>query len=279
MRVIQSFDLKQQEPIRLPPTRTSEFMELNQFLGRMTEKAREDYQSLKEFTENASHELQTPTAVIRGKLDLLMESDIRDEQAILIAEMQNALERLSRIHSSLTLLTKLENKEYEAKEPVCISNLMRETLNAFEELIQMKALTLEANIEKGVYVPLHAALADLLITNLVSNAIRHNFSRAGEGGFIRVLLSRDGLVVTNSGREPQVPTPELFERFKKGNAGSDSIGIGLAIVRQICELSGFDIVYEYKDGEHGLAVSFLPRTPASKLLQNVSGSLPSCQKS
>jgi len=266
MRVIQSFDLKQREPIRLPSTRTSEFMELNQFLKKMTEKAQEDYQSLKEFTENASHELQTPTAIIRGKLDLLMESDIRDEQAILIAEMQNALERLSRIHSSLTLLTKLENNEYVAKEPVNISNVVRETLNAFDELIQMKALVLDMHIEKGIYVPLHVALADLLVTNLVSNAIRHNVTG---NGFIRVNLSREGLVVVNTGREPQVATAELFERFKKGNAAGDSIGIGLAIVRQICELSGFDIVYEYKGGLHGLAVSFLPRVPASKLLQNL----------
>jgi signal transduction histidine kinase len=270
MRVIQSFDLKQKDPIRLPLTQTSEFMELNQFLRKMTQKAQEDYQSLKEFTENASHELQTPTAIIRGKLDLLMESDIRDEQAILIAEMQNALERLSRIHSSLTLLTKLENKEYEAKEPVCISNPLREALASFDELIQMKSLQLEAQIEKGVYVPLHLALADLLITNLISNAIRHNISPGDGRGMIRVQLSREGLVVINTGREPQVPTKELFERFTKGMAGSDSIGIGLAIVRQICELSKFDIEYLYRDGWHMLAVSFLPRVPASKLLQNLS---------
>jgi len=288
MRVIQSFDLKQKESIRLPSTRTSEFSELNQFLKKMTEKAQEDYQSLKEFTENASHELQTPTAIIRGKLDLLMESDIRDEQAILIAEMQNALERLSRIHSSLTLLTKLENKEYAAREPVNISNVVRETLNSFDELIQMKSLELEAHLEKGIYIPLHVALADLLVSNLISNAIRHNAPREGgwhstggggaeaarEGeredcGFIRVNLSREGLVVVNTGREPQVPTAELFERFKKGNAGSDSIGIGLAIVRQICELSGFEIIYAYTNGLHGLAVSWLPRVSPSKLLQNL----------
>jgi len=279
IRVIQSFDLKQKDPIRLSSTRTSEFRELNQFLRKMTEKAQEDYQSLKEFTENASHELQTPTAIIRGKLDLLMDSDIRDEQAILIAEMQNALERLSRIHSSLTLLTKLENDEYEAKEPVNISALVRETLNSFDELIEMKSLVLEANIEKGVSIPLHAALADLLVTNLISNAIRHNAPEGGAlvpggipgggRGLIRVNLSWDGLVVVNTGREPQVPTAELFERFKKGNAGSDSIGIGLAIVRQICELSGFDILYIYRDGMHGLAVSWHHRATASKLLQNV----------
>jgi signal transduction histidine kinase len=271
MRVIQSFDLKQKEAVRLPATRTSEFRELNQFLKKMTERAQEDYQSLKEFTENASHELQTPTAIIRGKLDLLMESDIRDEQAILIAEMQNALERLSRIHSSLTLLTKLENQEYEANVSVCISLLTKATLDSFGELIELKSLRLEATIAEKVYVALNPALADLLLTNLVSNAIRHNMASEGEGrGWIMVNLSKEGLVISNSGRAPQVPVEELFERFKKGNPGGDSIGIGLAIVRQICDISHFTIKYQYISGVHSVAISWAPRTPASKLLQNLS---------
>ena len=270
MRMIQSFDLKQKGSIHLQHTRTSEFRELNEFLTKMTDKAREDYQSLKEFTENASHELQTPTAIIRGKLDLLMESDIRDEQAILIAEMQNALERLSRIHSSLTLLTKLENQEYRPGEPVCISNLARETLASFDELIQMKTIELQVHIEKAVYIPLHHSLADLLLSNLISNAIRHNAVLEGKKGLIRVNLTREGLVIVNTGREPIVPTQELFERFKKGNTGSDSIGIGLAIVRQICDLSDFDIDYQYAGGLHMLAVSFRSKGEASKLLQNLS---------
>lgn len=300
LRVIQSFDLKQKEPVRLPGTRTSEFRELNEFLRKMIEKAQEDYRSLKEFTENASHELQTPTAIIRGKLELLMESDIRDEQAILIAEMQNALDRLSRIHSSLTLLTRLENYGDEAKTSVCISQLAREVLHSFDELIQMKALRLQVQIEDNVYLSLHLSLVELLLNNIISNAIRHNIP----GGIIRVTLTREGLVIVNSGREPQVPTGELFERFKKGNPGGDSIGIGLAIVRQICELSDFRITYEYSgeragaidgeysgvaDGEysgerlrsggrgaraaeglHIIAISFQPRTSPSNLLQNLS---------
>ncbi|HMH24315.1 MAG TPA: HAMP domain-containing sensor histidine kinase [Puia sp.] len=266
LRVIQSFDLKQKDPVRLPATRTSEFRELNEFLKKMTEKAQEDYQLLKEFTENASHELQTPTAIIRGKLDLLMESDLRDDQAILIAEMQNALEKLSRIHSSLTLLTKLENHEYNPGEPICISILTRETLRSFDELIQMKALDLQTHIEEDIHLRLHASLADLLLTNLISNAIRHNIP----GGSISVVLTREGLLISNPGKEPGVPVMELFERFKKGNPSSDSIGIGLAIVNQICGLNNFNIVYKYASGLHLLAISFHPQVPASKLLQNLS---------
>ena len=269
MRVIQAFDLKQKETIRLPETRTSEFRELNQFLTKMTERAQEDYQSLKEFTENASHELQTPTAIIRGKLDLLMESDIRDEQAVLIAEMQNALERLSRIHSSLTLLTKLDNKEYDVSESVNISSLVKGALDSFEELIEMKALQLTAEVQENVWVALHPALADLLLMNLLGNAIRHNSPGIGGEGWIVVELTREGLVIANCGREPQVPVEELFERFKKGNPGGDSIGIGLAIVRQICDLAGFSIEYQFRDGVHSLAVGFTGRAPASRLLQNL----------
>src|SRR5258707_12718632 len=88
-------------------------------------------------------------------------------------------------------------------------------------------------------------------------------------GMIFVSLSREGLVIANTGREPQIPTIELFERFKKGNPGSDSIGIGLAIVRQICDLSHFDIIYEFRSGFHILSISFQPGF-SSKLLQNLS---------
>jgi signal transduction histidine kinase len=186
--------------------------------------------------------------------------------------MQNALERLSRIHSSLTLLTKLENQEYEANVSVCISLLARATLDSFDELMQMKSIRLVTKIAEKVYVPLNAALADLLLTNLVSNAIRHNVAseEGEEQGWIMVNLTKEGLVISNSGREPQVPVGELFERFKKGNPGGDSIGIGLAIVRQICDLSRFTVEYQYRGGVHSIAVGWAPRTPASKLLQSLS---------
>jgi signal transduction histidine kinase len=73
LKAIQNFSLKSDKEIKLPETRTQEFQQLNFFLKKMTGKARADYRALKEFTENASHELQTPLAIIRGKLELLLE--------------------------------------------------------------------------------------------------------------------------------------------------------------------------------------------------------------
>src|SRR3546814_17680766 len=78
----------------------------------MTEKARQDYSSLKEFTENASHEMQTPLAIIQGKLELPIESEINNDQAKLIMGAHNAVEKLSKMGQSLILLAKLENQEF-----------------------------------------------------------------------------------------------------------------------------------------------------------------------
>ncbi len=118
LKTIQGFSLKHKEKITLPASTTAEFRELNCFLKKMTDKAIEDYARVKEFSENASHEVQTPLAVIQSKLELLAETGISENQAGLISDMQNAIEKLVKINRSLLLLTKLENLEYETSENV-----------------------------------------------------------------------------------------------------------------------------------------------------------------
>jgi two-component system OmpR family sensor kinase len=264
LKIIQSFDLKQNTPILLPATRTKEFRELNCFLKKMTDKAIEDYLLLKEFTENASHELQTPLAIIEGKLELLMESDIQGNQAALISEIYNEVEKLSRINSSLILLAKLENNEYTAKQPVDISLLCQDSLEVFTELIEMKSITVEQDIQKNIYTELHPNLADILLRNLINNAIRHNLPN----GCIKLTLSSSKLLIRNMGKPPLVPTEQLFQRFKKGNQCSNSIGIGLAIVKQICDLNQISISYTYSDQWHQIELDFRPVAPGPKSLQN-----------
>lgn len=255
LRHIQSFSLKQATNIAFPHTTTKEFEELNTFLQTMTDKVSEDYSSLKEFSENASHELQTPLAVIRSKLDLLANTVIQADQAELIVEMQHAVEKLSRINRSLLLLTKLENHEFAPNEPIRLCKLTTNTLAIYQELIQLKSLAVQKQVDKDVYVKLHHTLAEILLNNLLHNAIRHNIQE----GRIEVSLCSEKLVVRNTGQEPKIPTDELFKRFKKNNQSSDGIGLGLAIVKQICEISGFDVRYLYADGWHQLSVIFDPK--------------------
>lgn len=252
LKAIRAFQLKRREPIVLPRTDTDEFKKLNNFLSDMMGKAQQDYLSLKEFTENASHEMQTPLAIIRGKLELLLDTPLSDEQARLIVSAQNALNKLSKMGHSLTLLTKIENQEFVAPEQVNLSELLSDTLFAFEELMVMKSIRLEKQLEEGVDIKLHPVLADILVGNLINNAIRHNI----EGGYIGVYLTQKHLTIKNTGLALEGEASEMFGRFKKGSANSDSIGLGLAIARRICEQSGLRISYVYQDELHTITLYF-----------------------
>ncbi len=257
LKRIQTFNLRQKHPIKLAETRTHEFRELNQFLTKMMTKALDDYRSLKEFSENASHELQTPLSIIRGKLELLLETDINEKQAALIESVQNSVQKLSAINQSLALLTKLENQEYQMDQKIDFSKLVDNAISSFHELIEMKSIVLTSQIHPGVFINLNPVLADILFGNLISNAIRHNYAT---GGSIDISLSSSGLIVRNTGDPLKMPPEELFKRFKKAKQSSDSTGLGLAIVKQICDLSSFKVTYTYSGNMHELKIAFLPVT-------------------
>jgi signal transduction histidine kinase len=254
LQAIKSFSLKQRDAIRTTDTNTTEFRELNHFLEKMTAKALHDYRTLKEFSENASHEIQTPLAVIRGKLELLMETEITEEQAGYVMSIHQAVQKLSSVNHSLVLLTKLENLEYTASEPMDFSMAVENAKSFFQELIAVKSLALESYIEMYVYLAIHPFLADTLLNNLISNAIRHNIP----DGTIYISLSKEKLVIRNTGNPPDVPTDELFKRFRKNNQSSDSTGLGLSIVKQICDLCHFTVHYTYADRLHTVEVKFPP---------------------
>jgi len=121
----------------------------------------------------------------------------------------------------------------------------------------MKHLTVTTDIDKSINLKIHPALADMLVNNLVGNAIRHNV----QDGKIELTLTHKRLVIRNTGMPPEMPTEELFQRFKKSNQSSDSVGLGLAIVKQICEVCGFSISYNYKNQLHVIQIEFVPPSP------------------
>lgn len=251
LNAIKNFNLKQRENLVLPNSGTDEFRMLNSFLSKMTSKALDDYRTLKEFSENASHELQTPLAIIRGKLELLLQSSISDEQAKLISSANEAVDKLARTNQSLILLTKLDNQEYPS-QAINLSDVATKTISMLQELIDMKSIRLEKTIQPGVMVAIHPSLADILLMNLMSNAIRHNF----ESGSIKVNLTNRHLTIENTGEPVRIPTDQLFVRFKKNAQSSDSAGLGLSIVKRICEINGFTINYYSARELHRLEVGF-----------------------
>jgi len=252
LKQIQKFNLRKKQPLSLIETNTKEFYTLNQFLKKMTDKAIMEYGLVKEFSENASHELQTPLAVLRSKLELLTETEIKSDQASLIMEMQNAIEKLSRINHSLLLLTKLENQEFESTGLISFSKHIKDILSFYEDRILMKEIQLHTEIADDIQVKINPALADILFGNLLSNAIRHNF----KGGKIDIISNSHQLKIRNTGPAPIFKTEELFHRFKKSNQCNNSIGLGLSIVKQICDMHQFPIQYTFENGMHHLVVTY-----------------------
>ena len=121
----------------------------------------------------------------------------------------------------------------------------------------MKSIVLTSQINPDVFVNLIPVLADILFTNLISNAIRHNYA---SGGSIDIHLASSDLIVRNTGDPLKLPPAELFKRFKKAKQSSDSTGLGLAIVKQICDLSNFKVAYAYAGEMHELKITFSPVT-------------------
>jgi len=245
------FNLKQQQPILLSDTHTKEFKSLNRFLEKMTYKAINDYKTLKEFSENASHEIQTPLAIIRGKLELLMDSQIDQDQAESINSIQNAVNKLSSIHHSLALITKLENEEY-TLETINFSNQVKNAVAYIKELVEMNNIALETDIEDQVMLHFNSYLADVVLNNLLSNAVKHNLA----DGYIKVDLRNAALIIENVGHPLEVAPEQLFKRFKKSNQSGSSTGLGLSIVKQICDLSNFQISYTNEGNIHRVTIEF-----------------------
>lgn len=230
-----------------------EFTELNKTLEKLTRKVISDYQSLKRFTEDASHEIQTPLAVIQSKLETLMQyPGLKKDQAELINSAYLYALRISKLTQTLLLLTKIANDQFPDKKAIDISALISEKIKMFEDHILEKSLTLNEDINPDCLIETNFFLAESLVINLVSNAVKHNI----KGGIINIRLDKNHFEISNSGEKPTVPTTKFFDRFYKTNESSESPGLGLAIVKEICRLNRWEVNYVYEDELHKVVVIF-----------------------
>lgn len=249
---IRKFKVQDPAPLTLPATSTSEFEQLNQILSEMSVRAQNEYQALKKFSENASHEMQTPLAIASGKLDLLADSDnLSEEQFRLVTSAQQSLKKLSHLGQSLSLLTKIENKEFTPDQHTNISDMLNESIENFKEFFEMKDLKLSTNIREGVTANLNIHLGSILLNNLINNSIKHNY----RGGEVEISLDEHHLQLRNTGEKPTVPVHQLFNRFEKDGTSNDSSGLGLAIVMEICDAHNMKIDYVY-NGVHQIDIYF-----------------------
>ncbi|MEZ0610795.1 sensor histidine kinase [Fibrella sp. WM1] len=248
---IKRFNLSSGAPLQLERSGITEFSELNQVLQKMADKMQHDYLSLKEFTENASHELQTPLALINAKVEQLIQSEaLTPSQTHWIDEIYQASRRMARLNQGLLLLAKIENGQFPAAQPVDLQAELIQRLTDMDEVLQHKGIRVRLVPGAAFRASLPSLLVESLLTNLVSNAIRHNVP----DGRIEVRSSADQLQLSNTGAPLMSDPMALFERFRKEATGNESVGLGLAIVRQIGETYGLTVTYQYADGLHTLTL-------------------------
>jgi len=245
---IRSAELQKMEAIRFENTNIEEFNELNASLNYMTGKIYADYVNMKEFTENAAHEMQTPLAVVQSKLELLLQdNNLNDGQVQSILQATAALSRLSKLNQGLLLLAKIENNQYETNEEISLTEITKKYLHLFHELIKDRQLIIETHFENDFKVKLHPLLADSLVTNLVGNAVKYNY----KGGKIEITVSEKNYIISNTSLLKPLPPEKLFKRFNSSkDAGETSNGLGLAIVKKICDTHNLLIAYQAENGIH-----------------------------
>jgi signal transduction histidine kinase len=239
--ILKKYSFKDAEGIKLKKTNIQEFDELNKLITELTSKLHSDYQALKNFTENASHEIQTPISIISVNLEVILQDNIPEQTFQLIVNTQQSLKRLSDLNNNLLLLTKIENRQFLAKEELDFNKIVKNKVDELSPLIKTKSIKVDVK-ENGIFrVKINKELADILLNNLLANAVKHNWIN----GNIDVELSENELKISNTGESNKLTNETIFNRFTKEK--SQSYGLGLAIVKQICDTHTIGIDYLKSD--------------------------------
>jgi signal transduction histidine kinase len=250
---LDDYQIQQHETLEFEKEETLEFDQLNQAVTHLTQRITSAYQNLKEFTENAAHEIQTPLAVILSKIEgLFQDETLTEPQLVTLSSVSEAANRLGRLNQALLLLTKIENRQFLAgTDPVNLVPIINGKLRDLEDLIVQRKISIQTQLEP-IGLVIHPALAEILVNNLLTNAIRHNV----ENGKIIITLQEGRLCVKNTGKALNLNPEQLFERFRKESTSSASLGLGLALVKTICEVNGQKLKYDIDNEWHILTVSW-----------------------
>lgn len=234
-------------------TTTKEFVQLQEASNFLFRHSNEVYNSQKQFSENASHEIQTPIAIISNKLELLLESEnLVEKDAKTIAEVISIANRLKKLNQSLLLLVKIENKQFLENELVSINQISKEFLANYQELIDFKEIEIELEEIGELKHQMNFALAEILISNIIRNAIFHTF----KSGKIKLTITNQEFTIANTGSETKLDSQLIFNRFEKDQAQTKSTGLGLAICKAICKSNGMEINYLFINEMHVFRVKF-----------------------
>ena len=253
LNVLQNFSLQSMQPVTLQPSAIAEFDTLNRAINGLIDKVIADYQMLKHFSEDAAHELQTPLSIMQAKLESMHNMNtLSSEQAEIIQSLYATVNRMIKLNRNLVLLTKVENRQFHGEKTIHINEALSTKLTDFNELIELKLLNVETQFEADCTVTMNTDLLDILLTNLLSNAINHTQG----GGTIAIQITSDTLAICNTAQQPFAEPDKIFNRFYKENPESKSTGLGLAIVKKICDTHAIQINYQFSASQHCFVLNF-----------------------
>ncbi len=234
-------------------TKTKEFTDLQNAVITLLQHSIETYEQQKQFIGNASHELQTPLAIATNKLELLIEKgNLQNKQAESIAEIMSIVERLVRLNKSLLLLTKIENKQFLDNQTVSLNEVVHQSGNDLEEIAEFKNVKIFVSETSELTTQMDVSLANVVVSNLLRNAIFHNISN----GIVNVEISEEAIRVSNTGINAPINKQKIFSRFYKTENNTNGTGLGLAIVKAICDLYNFSVLYHFENNLHSFELRF-----------------------
>lgn len=250
---LSNYQIQEHKQFQLTSASTLEFEQLNTTLNAMTNKLYSDFIQHKEFAENASHEMQTPLAIIKANLSVLMQAqNLTENEMNAIESIENTVKKLSSLNRTLLLLTKIENKQFTEQKSINLADLIKYQLANYSEQIDAKDITLHIDLQNSFYREMNPTLADILVSNLIHNAIRHNVI----GGQLSIVSDANGFSISNTGDSLPFPSSEMFLRFRKSTSTSESIGLGLSLVKSIAETYNMNIHYAFSDQVHTFKLTF-----------------------
>ena len=253
LKKIQEYEINNHASAGFKKSGIEEFDEMNKNIEQFLNKNHRIFLSQKEFTENAAHEMQTPLAIFQGQFENLMQTTpLSDEQAGMIDDMEINNQRLIKLNRSLLLLARMENGQHDMKEVLNVTELTEKLVNSFKPVLGKKHINLSGHYYEILRAYMNHSWLEILISNLISNAERHNIGR----GDIQIETTATTFMIRNTGGDQALEPENMYKRFSKNDNHPEGTGLGLSIIHQICQVNKLDLQYYYESNFHVFRIDF-----------------------
>lgn len=236
-------------------TNVTEFRHLVDSVNDCINRIEEVYERERRFIGDAAHELQTPLAICQNRIEMMFEDNtLSEQQMVELSKIQQTISELIRLNRTLLFLSKIENNQFIDTKEVSINEKVHRQSDMLSEVYVSKGISINL-YEQGQW---HITANDELMTALVANLLRNAYLHNNAEGSIDIYIKEGVLSIANTGDDAPLDNSRLFDRFYKSHHGKkNSNGLGLSIVKAICETSNLEIRYAFESGRHIFTVQAL----------------------